>query len=566
MVTGVVGRGAPVGEPSGGLVGAPAPNGVDRLSLYQEAVEAGPDGVVIVSPEGEMVAFNGQFARMWPIPPAVVASRSDDAALQSVLDKLVEPEAFLARVRELYARADGEAYDELHLLDGRVFDRHGRALRASDGRYLGWAWYFRDVTVARAAGADSARMSSLVAVAHALGNACSESAVLKIVNVDGTAALGAAGAMLCLVEPEQPYVRALPSQFFSVAFRAKLAVLPTDLPLPMVAAATGGPATFLDDRAAAVRLFPGAAEFYAETGAEASAAVPLHSGQVLLGSLSVAFDCAHRWRPEDRRLLEALASLTAQALGRLRAQEAEQAASSAVRRMAETLQRSLLTAPPPSVGVEVAVRYQAAAQEAQVGGDWHDSFELVDGTLTLVVGDVAGHDRDAAAAMAQCRNVLRGVAHTLNAAPAAVLSSFDLALAALHVDAIATAVLCQVRKLPEGGALMTWSNAGHLPPVLVLPDGTARLLATSPDLLLGMQPSAERRDTEVVLEPGSTLVLYTDGLVERRGQDLDVGLALLAALAGRLVAQDPEQVCDALLAEMGGTGDDDVAVLVLHVP
>ncbi len=361
-------------------------------------------------------------------------------------------------------------------------------------------------------------------------------------------------------------MRVLTTGFFSDELRAEVAVLPQDAPLPMIAAATGGGALFLTDRATTLAHFPMVADLYERAGTEASAAVPLTSGDQLLGSLSVAFDRAHAWRPEDRRLLEALASLTAQALGRIRAQRAEQTAALAVRRMAETLQRSLLSAPPAALGFEVAVRYQAAAEEAQVGGDWHDAFERRDGVLTLVVGDVAGHDRAAAAAMAQCRNVLRGVAQTLPSSPAAVLTAFDDALAALHVDVIATAVLCQVRRCADGGALLTWSNAGHPPPVLLLPDGSCRLLDTAPDLLLGMDPSSVRSDAELVLPPDSLLVLYTDGLVERRKQDLDVGLTALLDSVRTLVGVHPELVCDVLLQQLGGTADDDVAVLALRVP
>ena len=119
--------------------------------LLRAAIEGGLDGMVVVSRDGTMIATNTQFQQMWPIPPEVIASGSDEAALASVLDKLVDPEGFLARVRELYARPDGSSRDELVLRDGRVFDRYGTALREDDGTYLGWAWYFRDVTAERAA-------------------------------------------------------------------------------------------------------------------------------------------------------------------------------------------------------------------------------------------------------------------------------------------------------------------------------------------------------------------------------------------------------------------------------
>ena len=126
-----------------------APAGEQRL--LRAALEGGLDGMVVVSSDGTMIAMNHQFQAMWPIPADVVASGSDEAALGSVLDKLVDPDAFLLRVRELYADPRGTSRDELLLRDGRVFDRHGTALSDDDGGYLGWAWYFRDVTAERAA-------------------------------------------------------------------------------------------------------------------------------------------------------------------------------------------------------------------------------------------------------------------------------------------------------------------------------------------------------------------------------------------------------------------------------
>lgn len=122
-----------------------------EVSLLRAAVEGGLDGMVVVSAAGEMIASNRQFQQMWPIPQEIIDSGSDDAALQSVLDKLVDPEGFLTRVRELYADQTRSAREDLLLRDGRVFDRYGTALRDEQGHDVGWAWYFRDVTAERAA-------------------------------------------------------------------------------------------------------------------------------------------------------------------------------------------------------------------------------------------------------------------------------------------------------------------------------------------------------------------------------------------------------------------------------
>ncbi len=123
----------------------------DEVGLLRAAVEGGLDGMVVVSADGTIIASNHQFEQMWPIPHDIIEGGSDEAALASVLDKLIDPDVFLQRVHELYAQPDGTARDELLLRDGRVFDRYGNGLRDEDGSYVGWAWYFRDVTAERAA-------------------------------------------------------------------------------------------------------------------------------------------------------------------------------------------------------------------------------------------------------------------------------------------------------------------------------------------------------------------------------------------------------------------------------
>ena len=238
------------------------------------------------------------------------------------------------------------------------------------------------------------------------------------------------------------------------------------------------------------------------------------------------------------------------------------------RQLAEALQRSLLTEPPQPDHLEIAVRYRPAAQQAQVGGDWYDAFFTADGATCLVIGDVAGHDGEAAATMGQVRNVLRGVAYTLSEPPAAVLSALDRALLDLGVASMATAVLCRIDQSAADHRLglrrLRWSNAGHPPPVLIEPDGTARLLQTEADLLLGLEPGTVRADHDVVLEPGATVLLFTDGLVERRGASIDDGLDWLVDVAGELAGLPLERFCDELLDRIGATSEDDVALLVLR--
>jgi hypothetical protein len=259
-----------------------------------------------------------------------------------------------------------------------------------------------------------------------------------------------------------------------------------------------------------------------------------------------------------------VATTLRQALDRVETRAVERRAAEAQRSLAEAFQRSLLPPPMTSRRPEVAVRYQPATDLAQVGGDWYDWFELPDGALTVVIGDVAGHDQQAAAAMAQVRNMSRGVAYTRHPdLPSNVLQGVDRAMTGTSPDIVATAVLAQVTGDETGPLTMVWSSAGHPPLVLVTPEGTARLLETEPDLLLGLDGDLPRTDASVLLEPGTTVVMFTDGLVERRDAPLVDGLAWLTdALQG---TQDlpVELICDRLLNAVGGV-EDDVALLVLR--
>jgi phosphoserine phosphatase RsbU/P len=279
-------------------------------------------------------------------------------------------------------------------------------------------------------------------------------------------------------------------------------------------------------------------------------------GVVLGGTIAVAA-CDLRLAREAR-----VAELGAEvAEVRARARGAERAAT-----LAEELQRSLLTEPPRLPHLEIAVRYLPAAAHARIGGDWYDAFSIGDDRTVLVVGDAAGHDGRAATTMAQIRTTLRGVAHVLGAPPAAVLTALDRAVSSLNRGALATVVLAEVPDAPAGGPLrVRWSNAGHPPPLLVCASGPARLLEHEPDPLLGVAPDSVRHDHEVSLGTGDTVVLFTDGLVERRGRTIDDGLARVRAMAEGARGRSLEELCDALLTHFPDRGEDDIAVLAVRV-
>ena len=239
------------------------------------------------------------------------------------------------------------------------------------------------------------------------------------------------------------------------------------------------------------------------------------------------------------------------------------------RHLSEALQRSLLTRLPEPDHLHVVARYRPAAQEAQVGGDWYDGFLQPDGATVLVVGDVMGHDIHAAAMMGQLRSLVRGIAYDRHEPPAGVLSRVDRALPALQVETLATAVVARIEQTAaqERAGLRTlrWSNAGHPPPMVVRADGTVEALDRPGDLLLGIDPSSPRADHTTVLDPGSVVLLYTDGLVERRDSPIDHGLLRLRQALAAVAALPLDELCDELLARLlPRDADDDVALIAVR--
>lgn len=241
------------------------------------------------------------------------------------------------------------------------------------------------------------------------------------------------------------------------------------------------------------------------------------------------------------------------------------------RSLAESLQTSLLTDPPEPDHCHIVVRYVPAAEAASVGGDWFDSFLQADGATVLVIGDVVGHDIEAAAAMGQVRGLLRGIAWYSGAGPAEVLSGLDAAMEGLQVATTATAVVArleQTRAEHEGEVrLLRWSNAGHPPPMTVSAGGAVTVLdGPDPDLLLGIDPQTARAESTVTLDSGATILLYTDGLVERRGPSLDEGIGLLRDTLADLAELPLDDLCDELLARMlPERAEDDVALVALRL-
>jgi PAS domain S-box-containing protein len=288
--------------------------------------------------------------------------------------------------------------------------------------------------------------------------------------------------------------------------------------------------------------------------------LPLLAAGAPLGALRFSFGRPRKITEEERVFLEALAGQCSLAVERAGLYEREHTT-------AETLQRSLLPDRLPSVpGLRLEATYRPVTKNMEIGGDWYDAFRLADQRLAVALGDVMGKGLTAAAGMGRVRNALRALALT-DPRPAAVLGGLDRLFSATEEEEQVTTVAYLVIDPETGDGVL--GNAGHLP-ALVLEAGCApRFDGVEASTPLGW--ASPRKQHAFSLRPGSTAVFYSDGLVENRNRGLDKGLEELAAVAGRadeeLLAR-PERFLEYLVERMlaGHEQDDDVTVLVMHVP
>jgi serine phosphatase RsbU (regulator of sigma subunit) len=274
------------------------------------------------------------------------------------------------------------------------------------------------------------------------------------------------------------------------------------------------------------------------------------------GVLVVWIDLAEE-RPftlEDQTLLTVLAARLGQGLQRVYQVDQQ-------RETALALQHAILG--PAHMPLGFAVRYQAASRPLQVGGDWYDIVDLEDGRIALVVGDCVGHDLAAATVMGQVRSACRALLFE-NPSPAAALEGMDRFAARLPGAQCTTAV-CAVLNADTGD--LVYSSAGHPPPILVHADGTTQMLDEGHTIALGIRPDWSRPEARVTLSPRATLVLYTDGLVERRRSALEHGIARVAAHVRSGRGSSLNELADGVMTELApsdGYQDDVVLLLYRH--
>ncbi|WP_319311920.1 SpoIIE family protein phosphatase [Streptomyces sp. TX20-6-3] len=352
----------------------------------------------------------------------------------------------------------------------------------------------------------------------------------------------------------------------------ELLALPADAAfLPSTQALRQRRPVFVADRSATVADYgTQAADLFDRMGSTTMLCLPLWGSRALLGVLAICWDKRHQVGVTERATLTAASGYIAQAVER--ALYLDERIS-----VARELQAAMLTDLPLTDHVEISARYQPAADDHMIGGDWYDAHHLPRASasagetpgLVVTVGDITGHDMHAATIMGQVRSMLRQA--TLDHppySPATALTALDAACSVLPMETSGT--LVHARLEPVDGSLdwtLTWSNAGHPPPLLRTPDGRVTQLLEHDILLHRSLGPFTRTEHRRALPPGSTLLLYTDGLVERRGHDMDVAVAQLIAL----LARHGHRPLDELLRRISDrladpTPEDDIVLLAVRTP
>ncbi|WP_404818493.1 SpoIIE family protein phosphatase [Streptomyces triticiradicis] len=396
-------------------------------------------------------------------------------------------------------------------------------------------------------GASVGRLYQLVHLAAALTDVIGVQDVVDLIAVQILPAFGADGMVLSAADAGR--LKIVGHHGYDPRTIERLDGLPVGTSLtPAGRALISGNPLFFADPGELVRDYPAAPRI---SGKQAWAFLPLISDARPVGCCILTYARPHTFTAEDRAVLTSLGGLLAQALDRARLYDAKQA-------LAHTLQQALLPRSLPALdGLEVAARYLPAGHGMDVGGDFYDLIRLDRTTAAAVIGDVQGHNMAAAALMGQVRTAVHA---TAGARPDEVLARTNRVLADLEPDLL---VSCLYAHIDLARRRMSLASAGHLPPLLHRPGRRPGVLEIDPGPLLGIGVDLPYPITTVPMPPGTTLALYTDGLVEVPGTDLDrmtSGLARLLAGGSRL-----DRLVDKLIRHSWphGLPTDDIAVLLL---
>jgi PAS domain S-box-containing protein len=538
---------------------------------YRSLVQAGAQVVWVTTPSGEIAedspewrwitgqAVEEYLARGWL---AVIHPDDRERIGQDWQDSLRSGKAFDSRYR---VRTKTGSY--------RHYDVRAVAVER-DGKIIEWVGASTDVTGQREAeemrgrlteqlSAAALRTARLQQATSMLAEALTVEQVVQVITEVGRSAIGAERSAVAMLDPDRLRLKTINPAGLPGTPGAPSGDIPLDTPSVMTAAITARRPLMFENPDVLRRYFESQVNldlFLSHSDEQAWVGLPLLSSGAPLGALRFSFTRPRQITDEERVFLEALAGQCALALERASLFEREHTT-------AETLQRSLLPDRLPTVpGIILEAKYLPVTRNMEIGGDWYDAFRLPDGKLAVAAGDVMGKGLTAAAGMGRVRNALRALALT-DPRPAAVLAGLDRLFIATELEEQVTTVAYLVVD-PETGDGMA-GNAGHLPPLLLSTTAPPRLDNTEAGTPLGW--ASPRQQYQFTLPPGNTAVLYSDGLVENRKRGLDKGLDELVAVAAAAppgVAEDPAQLLAYLVDRMlaGYEQDDDVTVLVLHVP
>ncbi|MGY1749047.1 SpoIIE family protein phosphatase [Modestobacter sp. SYSU DS0511] len=415
------------------------------------------------------------------------------------------------------------------------------------------------------------RLAAMAQVVLQLTDAETVADVTDILAGAGLAAIGADGGAIALRDDDSGVLHVTMTPSLGSGAQRRFGTIDLDSRLPAAWAARTGETVVYESQAEAEAWSPEMREVFEQSGQRSWIAVPLSARGRLLGSLLAGWTVERAISPDEVDRVQAFAAQSAQALERLQALTEERRSAERSRQLAEELQHSMLTEPFHPEHCQIAVRYLPATGTAQVGGDWYDAFPSAEGGVDLVIGDVVGHDTGAAATMGQLRSLLRGIAVAGGSSPAQVLDALDTAITQLSLDTYATVGMGRLEQpaaeATRGITRLRWASAGHPAPVVLDAHGGLVDVPEAPGrLMLGVDTASARGETTVELPPGATVLLYTDGLVERSGSDLDVGVGRLHRLATELAHLPLEELCDQLLERLvEGHPADDVALVAVRL-
>ncbi|MFG2327997.1 SpoIIE family protein phosphatase [Streptomyces sp. NPDC048604] len=462
-----------------------------------------------------------------------------------------------SRCRKAATAATALEFD-VEIATGR--SHHLRLVPSSDGLAL----YFTDVTEQRRRGAERAAAESAAAersariaeLTAALATATTSRDVVDAVAERVLPPFGATGLIVVAVEDDRSEIVGAvgyPPTFVDEIDGQKL---PASDPIRDVARSEAP--LFIASAEEFIRRYPGLAYRPRVAGKEAWAFLPLTVSGRTRSVCLISFDRPRRLAHDEQTLLTAISALFAHALERARLYDAEHTRS-------QGLQRDLLPRRLPEIpACTAAARYLPAGQGMEVGGDWYDVIPLSAGRVALVVGDVMGHGLAEAATMGRLRTAVNTLAD-LELPPEEILSRLNDLVGELGGDFYAT---CLYALYDSTTRTCTIAGAGHPPPAVVLPDGTVHFpeLPSDPPLGAAEPPFGT---VELAVPDGSLLVLYTDGLVETPGREIDEGMAELARLLRGADHGDLERLCDTLTTGLLPDGQlptrDDAALLVCRV-